>query len=77
MSTAELKIDIINIIANMTDVAKLTELMELPQFQKEESVFMTTHDDKQAIAEAFSQIGEGEVLTNETVAQEISEWLNK
>lgn len=77
MSTAELKIDLINIIANMKDTAKLKELMELVSFQKDETVYLTSEDDKNAISEAMSHIDKSEVLTNESVVEEINEWLEK
>ncbi|TXF79429.1 hypothetical protein [Chryseobacterium sp.] len=77
MSTAELKIDLINRIKNTTDQVKLKELLELLKFQADESVYVTSEDDKKAISEARQQIKEGKVIPNGDVQKEISEWLTK
>lgn len=77
MSTAELKIDLINQIANMTDKVRLKELMELLKFQSDESVYITSEEEKRAISEARNQISNGETISNEEVQKEIQKWLNK
>ncbi len=77
MSTAELKIDLINQISNITDQVKLKELLQLLKFQNDNSVYVTDDDEKQAIMEARKEIVEGNVLSNEDVQKEINEWLNK
>lgn len=77
MSTAELKIDLINQIVNITDKDKLKELMQLLKFQNENSVYVTNEDEKNAVSEARAKIIRGEVLTNEDVQNEIKQWLKK
>lgn len=71
MSTAELKIDLINQIANMTDKVRLKELMQLLKFQSDESVYITSEEDKRAISEARNQISDGKTISKEEVQKEI------
>lgn len=77
MSTAELQIDLINQISNITDKVKLKELMQLLKFQNDNSVYVTNEDEKNAVSEARAEISRGEVLTNEDVQNEIKQWLQK
>ncbi|HUH74145.1 MAG TPA: hypothetical protein VLZ75_07030 [Chitinophagales bacterium] len=77
MSTAELKIDLINQITGITEKVKLEELLELIKFQNNESIYITNEDEKQAILEAQQQISNGETYSNEDVQAEIKEWLSK
>ena len=77
MSTAELKLDLISQIAGLTDKAKLRELMQLLQFQNEESLYITSEEEKNAIAEARQEIAEGKVFANEEVQKEIKESLEQ
>lgn len=77
MSTAELKIDLINQIANITDRGRLKELLQLLNFQNDTSVYITSQEEKNAIEEARKQIENGEIISNSAVQKEISQWLNK
>jgi hypothetical protein len=77
MSTAELKIVLINQITSITDKVKLEELLELMKFQNDESLYITNEVEKQAILEAQQQISNGETYSNEDIQAEIKEWLNK
>jgi len=77
MNTAELKINLINQIANMTDKVRLKELLQLLDFQKDESVYHTTSEEKEALTEAQKQIDRGEVVSHDEVQKEIMQWLNK
>ena len=77
MSTAELKLDLISQIAGLTDKVKLRELMQLLKFQTEESLYITSEEEKTIIAEARQEIAEGKVFTNEEVQKEIKEWLEQ
>ena len=77
MSTAELKLDLISQIAGLTDKVKLRELMELLKFQTEESLYITSKEEKTVIAEARQEVAEGKVFTNEEVQKEIKEWLEQ
>ncbi|WP_374445948.1 hypothetical protein [Epilithonimonas sp.] len=77
MNTAELKLDLINHITSITDKTKLKELLQQLKFQSDESIYITSEDEKQAIFKAKYQIENGEVLSNEIVREEIKEWLKK
>ncbi|WP_379969906.1 hypothetical protein [Epilithonimonas sp. UC225_85] len=77
MNTAELKLDLINHITSIKDKVRLKELLQQLKFQADESLYITSEDEKTAISEARYQIDNGEILSNETVQEEIKEWLKK
>ena len=77
MSTAELKINLINQIANIEDKVRLEELLLLLKFQSDDSVFITNSEDKKAIEQARNQVSEGKIITNSAVQKEVNEWLEK
>ncbi|SEM47590.1 hypothetical protein SAMN05421856_103433 [Chryseobacterium taichungense] len=77
MSTAELKIDLINQITAIKDKVRLKELLQLIKFQEESSVYITSDDEKQAVLEARNEIQNGEVSSDADVQKEIREWLKK
>ena len=62
MSTAELKVDLINQITSMTDKVRLKELRQLLKFQSEEAVYTTNEEEKKAILEAQNEIEIGNVF---------------
>lgn len=77
MSTAELKIDLINQITSITDKVRLKELLQLLNFQSDVSIYVTSQEDKEAISEARKQVENGEIISNSDAQKEISQWLNK
>jgi len=77
MSTAELKMEVINRIVSLSDNSKLKELLQLLKFQSEETIFVTNDEEKSAISEARKEIAEGKIFSNEDVQKEINEWLRK
>lgn len=77
MSTAELKIDLINQITGIKDKVRLQELLQLIKFQEDLSVYITDDDEKKAIVEARKEIQNGEVYSDAEVQKEIGEWLKK
>ncbi len=77
MNTAELKIDLIKQIATITERVKIQELLQLIQFQTDNSVYTTNTEEKTAIQEARKQINNGDILSNKCVQNEINEWLKK
>jgi len=52
MNTAELKLDLINQITNISDKVRLKELLLQLKFQSDESIYITSENEKQAISEA-------------------------
>lgn len=77
MSTAELKIDLINQITVIKDKVRLKELLQLIKFQEDSSVYITNDDEKKAILEARNEIKNGEFSSDDDVRKEINEWLKK
>jgi len=77
MNTAELKLDLINHITSIKDKVRLKELLQQLKFQADESVYITNEDEKTAISEARYQIDNGDILSNDSVQEEIKEWLKK
>ncbi|TDX86699.1 hypothetical protein [Epilithonimonas xixisoli] len=77
MNTAELKLDLINHITNIKDKVRLKELLQQLKFQADESLYITNENEKTAISEARYQIENGDILANDSVQEEIKEWLKK
>ena len=77
MSTAELKLNLINQIAGITDKVRLKEIMQLLKFQADESLYITNKEEKEAVKEAQNQIKNGDGISNEDVQKEIASWLEK
>ena len=77
MSTAELKLNLINKIAGITDKVRLKEIMQLLEFQADESLYITNKEEKEAVKEAKNQIKNGDGISNEDVQKEITSWLEK
>ena len=77
MSTAELKLNLINQIAGITDKVRLKEIMQLLKFQAYESLYITNKEEKEAVKEAKNQIKNGDGISNEDVQKEITSWLEK
>ncbi|MFN8363768.1 MAG: hypothetical protein U0T78_00085 [Cloacibacterium normanense] len=77
MSTAELKLNLINQIAGITDKVRLKEIMQLLKFQADESLYITNKEEKEAVKEAKNQIKNGDGISNEDVQKEITSWLEK
>lgn len=77
MSTAELKVDLINQITLIKDKARLKELLQLLKFQEDQLVYITNDDERCAVFEARSEIESGKFSSDEDVQKEINEWLKK
>ena len=77
MRTAELKLNLINQIAGITDKVRLKEIMQLLKFQADESLYITNKEEKEAVKEAQNQIKNGDGISNEDVQKEITSWLEK
>jgi hypothetical protein len=77
MSTAELKLNLINQIAGITDKVRLKEIMQLLEFQSDKSLYITNKEEKEAVKEAQNQIKNGDGISNEDVQKEITSWLEK
>ncbi|MBK9511972.1 MAG: hypothetical protein IPO04_22350 [Cytophagaceae bacterium] len=77
MSIAEIKIDLINQITNITDKVKLNEIKQLINFQSDNIAYITNVEEKIAISEAQKQIQDGLVFTHDEVQKDFEKWLGK
>ncbi len=77
MSTAELKLKVINRITNITDNNLIEQIHRLIDFELEKDVYELNEEQTQRIAEAKEEYQKGETLTNEEVIKEIEKWLDE
>ncbi|PJR03343.1 hypothetical protein [Avrilella dinanensis] len=76
-TTADIKKDLISRIAKITDEFRLKEMLRFLEFQSDISVFETSNEEKDAIADAQSQIEKGAFLTHDEAENQIEKWLKK
>lgn len=74
-TTADIKKDLISRIAKITDEFRLKEILRFLEFQSDISVFETSNEEKDAIADAQSQIEKGAFLTHDEAENQIEKWL--
>ncbi|HEY0261769.1 MAG TPA: hypothetical protein VGB95_02000 [Chitinophagales bacterium] len=74
MSTAELKLDIIEKVKTLTSKSKLNSIAEILH---DEDVYILSEAQRQRIAQAREEIARGEEFTSEEVFKELEEWLNE
>lgn len=77
MSTAELntiKIDLINQIANLKDIAVIERVKRLLDFEKE-GTYQLTAEQKKRIALGREQLKNNQTIAHEDLQNEINEWL--
>lgn len=78
MSTAELKIDIINRITNLQDDDVLNTILNvLEKEANNETPYILSAAQKEAIQEARIQVAGGEVISSKEADKEIEEWLSE
>lgn len=77
MSTAELKISLINKITSLTDDTLLEEILRIVDFETDTATFKLNRDQQDAIKIARAQIQNNEYQTNEQVEKEIQKWLEE
>lgn len=77
MSTAELKISLINKITGLTDNALLEEILRIVNFEIDSVKFELNSDQKNAINISRAQIQNNEYQTNEQVEIEMQKWLEE
>lgn len=76
-TTADIKKDLISRIAKITDEFKLKEMLRFLEFQSDISVFETSNEEKDAIADAQTQIEKGAFLNHDEAENQFEEWLKK
>ena len=77
MSTADLKIDLITQITSITDKVRLKELLQMLKFESDNSIYLTSEEEKEAISEARNQIANGDFITSDDFQKDIQKWLKK
>lgn len=71
MSTAELKLDIINKIANLKDSSIIEDVKRLLDFELDESIFLLSDAQRKRLSEAKCD----RILTETEANRQIEEWL--
>ncbi len=77
MSTAELKISVINQITNLTDTRILERIQQLLDFELESDTYPLTEEQTERIMLAREEYIEGKVLSEKQADAEIEKWLNE
>ena len=81
MSTAELKIDLINRIANLKEAHLVKEIQRLLDFEIDEGVYKFSKEQKQRIVEARKEYADDKVLSEAQANFERKEileyWINR
>lgn len=73
MSTAEIKLDLINKIARLKETRIIEEIQKLLDFELDEGIFQISDVQKSRLIEAKNDI----VLTHEDANTEIEKWLQE
>ena len=77
MSTAELKIDLINRITQLKDASLIEEIKRLMDFELDKGNFELTAEQKTRIAEAKNEYQSGKTLSESDANNQIQEWLKR
>ncbi len=77
MSTAELKIDLINRIANTDEPCIIEELSNLLDFELTKEAYKLNPEQHQRVSEAKAEYLAGNVLTEQQADESIDQWLNE
>jgi len=77
MSTAELKLDLINRIANTDERCIIEELSRLLNFELNKEPYKLNPEQYQRVREAKSEYLAGNVLSEQQADKSIDQWLNE
>ena len=77
MSTANLKIDLINKITQLKESYVIEEINRLLDFELEKGIFKLTPKQRTRILEAKEEYKAGKVLSESEANKQIEEWLTK
>lgn len=77
MSTANLKIDLINKITQITETNVIKEIKRILDFELDEGIFRLSEDQKKRISGAKMEVKQKKYITDSSANKEISEWLDK
>jgi len=73
MSTAEIKLDVINKITSLKETRIIKEIQKLLDFELDNGVFHVSDEQKERLTEAKSD----SILTEEEANKEIEKWLQE
>jgi len=73
MSTAELKLDIINTITNLKESYIIEEIKKLLDFELDETIYNVSEEQRKRLIEAKSD----KILSESEANNEIEKWLNE
>ena len=77
MNTANLKIDLINKITQLTETNVIKEIKRVLDFELDEGIFRLNDAQKKRISGAKMEIKQKKYITESSANKEISEWLEK
>ena len=77
MTTANLKIDLINKITQIKESNIIKEIQRVLDFELEEGIFQLNNAQKKRISEAKQEIKQKKYITETSANKEIKEWLDK
>lgn len=77
MSTAELKIDLINRITQLKDIVLIEEIQRLMDFELDKGNFELSSKQKTRILEAKKEYQSGKTLSESDANNQIQEWLKR
>ena len=77
MSTAELKTDLINRIANTEEPGIIEELRKLLDFELDNETYKLDPQQQQRLSEAKSEYFSGNVISEQQADEAIDQWLSE
>ena len=77
MTTANLKIDLINKITEIQDSNIIKEIKRMIDFELEEGIFQLNTDQTKRILVAQQEVKKKQYKTEDSANKEINEWLDK
>lgn len=77
MSSAELKLNIINQIANLKNIAVIEQIQRLLDFELQEDTYKLSEEQEQRVFEAREEYSKGKILSDKQANSEIDKWLNE
>ncbi|MBS1573344.1 MAG: hypothetical protein KF825_10320 [Ferruginibacter sp.] len=77
MSSANLKIDVINKITQIKETNIIKEIKRVLDFELDEGVFQLSNAQKKRVSEAKQEVKQKKYITGLAANKEINEWLGK
>jgi hypothetical protein len=77
MSTAELKINLINRITQLNDANLVAQIQRLLDFELNENIYKLSKEQLDNIHEAKEEYASGKIITDKQADSEIEQWLKE